>query len=455
MFGKMPAVCNLILDALVIGNGPAGMSIVGELTGKVSGRYEKGTHPVKEFDALMASRINEAGSNLLRDLRTDDFVMSDYAHYPTRSKNPMSQYFDYINHPFADIGGTASMTCLRYTDTPTNLRVMAIGSGTHGGSWATMPRDMPAASPGHWMRLPGSAYQKWYDHPRPPRGQIADTYKHYPEMMGIADNFLNEKVVKASFTAKGFDLDGEQASYWEVETDSGKALRATNLILANGMYDVPRKLNVPGEELSHVTYREVGELESGSTIVVVGAGLSAADFIATVDESVTIHHIFRTSAKDTLIGEKFSTPSDIYSEYFSLWQLMSGRVKRDTYRPHPSSVVSSITENSVVIKDSKGGGEEEVISTDAGSRVFIMIGSVPDFSFFDADTQQALQNASSIVDRKYYLPHDAWTSKIKVPGLQSVYAAGPIRGDNFVRFFLGDAIAITKDILKQNKQHPS
>ena len=456
MFDKMPAVCNLILDVLVIGNGPAGMALVGELTGKVSARYQKGSHPVKQFDEMMNSRMAEASSDLLRDLRTDDLVMSEFSHSPTRSKHPMAQYFDYINHPFADIGGTASMCCLRYTNTPTNLKVLAIGAATPGGSWATMPPNMPAASPGHWMRLPGSSHQRWFDHPRPPRGEIAETYKNYPEVMGIDDHFLNyETVSKAKFTPEGFNLDGEQESYWEVETNLGKSFRTRNIVLANGMYDIPRKLNVPGEHLKHVSYRGVTDLKEGSSIVVVGAGLSAADFIATVDDSVTIHHVFRTEADKTFIGEKFNTPSDVYNEYYSLYQHMTGMSKRSNYRSYPSSVVTSITENSVVIDRTAVSGEKRQIQIDENSssmRVFIMIGSLPDFSFFDSDTQKAIQNASRLIDRKVQIPADDWTSKVLISQVRSLYAAGPIRGDNFVRFFLGDAIGITRDVINQKKK---
>ncbi|RTQ53662.1 YpdA family putative bacillithiol disulfide reductase [Hymenobacter gummosus] len=70
-------------------------------------------------------------------------------------------------------------------------------------------------------------------------------------------------------------LDGEPAQY-RVVTDKGE-IRARYVVVATGFYDVPVKLNVPGEELPHVShyYKEPYQ-HAGQRVLVVGAKNSAA-----------------------------------------------------------------------------------------------------------------------------------------------------------------------------------
>ena len=83
---------------------------------------------------------------------------------------------------------------------------------------------------------------------------------------------------------------------------------AQNVVLATGQADTPNCLDVPGEDLPVVLHKlseltrlvRAGELGPAShPVIVVGAGLSAADAIVTAQaHSIPIVHVFRKQARD-------------------------------------------------------------------------------------------------------------------------------------------------------------
>ena len=83
---------------------------------------------------------------------------------------------------------------------------------------------------------------------------------------------------------------------------------AQNVVLATGQADTPNCLDVPGEDLPVVLHKlseltrliRTGELgPTSDPIIVVGAGLSAADAIVTAQtHSIPIVHVFRKQARD-------------------------------------------------------------------------------------------------------------------------------------------------------------
>lgn len=83
---------------------------------------------------------------------------------------------------------------------------------------------------------------------------------------------------------------------------------AQNVVLATGQADTPNCLNVPGEDLPVVLHKlsqltrlvKMGDLGPDSDpVIIVGAGLSAADAIVTAQShSIPIVHVFRKQARD-------------------------------------------------------------------------------------------------------------------------------------------------------------
>ena len=142
---------------------------------------------------------------------------------------------------------------------------------------------------------------------------------------------------------------------------------AKKLILATGYYDLPNFLNVPGENLPHVShYFTDPHPYWNKDVVVIGAKNSAAE--AALD-------LFRGGARVTLIhrgGElgrslKYWVRPDI-----------ENRIKAGEIQARFNAKVERFEPGKVIIHN--GGGREEL----PAFHVFAMTGYHPDFSFLEA-----------------------------------------------------------------------
>lgn len=81
-------------------------------------------------------------------------------------------------------------------------------------------------------------------------------------------------------------IDPAPDGMWEVHSESQRTWRAANVILALGVRGAPRKLSVPGEELSKVAYRLLEPEEfAGQHVLVVGGGNSAVETALALSDS--------------------------------------------------------------------------------------------------------------------------------------------------------------------------
>jgi thioredoxin reductase/NAD-dependent dihydropyrimidine dehydrogenase PreA subunit len=99
--------------------------------------------------------------------------------------------------------------------------------------------------------------------------------EHFLELM---EGLVSEHRLDVCFGQKARDVRRGDDGVFEVTTLSGGAHRAHNVILALGRRGTPRKLGVPGEELSKVMYRLIdAESYRGQKVLVVGGGDSAVE----------------------------------------------------------------------------------------------------------------------------------------------------------------------------------
>ena len=185
-------------------------------------------------------------------------------------------------------------------------------------------------------------------------------------------------------------------------------------------------------------------------LLVVGAGLSAADAIVTaLNQGVKTVHAFRKSPSDpSMIFKKL--PSAIYPEYHRIYKMMSsgvgsGGVTNAPYSPLAEHRLSEICGNREVRLVSTLTGESTTMRV---SFVVILIGSSPNMSFLEEKLTRDLGVVPDApIDRSNPVNFDLYTNQ--AVNQRGIYAMGPLVGDNFVRFLQGGALAITGDILRK------
>lgn len=102
--------------------------------------------------------------------------------------------------------------------------------------------------------------------PKPTRREALEYYRRAAESFDLDIN-LYEEVQK---------IDGKDGEF-VVNTDKGH-YEASKVVVATGFYDIPKKMNVPGEELDKVKhYYDEAHPYAWQDILVIGGGNSAVD----------------------------------------------------------------------------------------------------------------------------------------------------------------------------------
>ena len=189
---------------------------------------------------------------------------------------------------------------------------------------------------------------------------------------------------------------------FEVTTDKGN-YSANKIILSTGFYDLPYKLDVPGEDLPKVKhYYDEPHPYFGMKVAVVGAANSAVDVAL---------ETYRKGAKEvTMIVREPSL-----SESVKYWVKpdVENRIKEGSIKSFFSSNIKEITRESIHINTPDG---DVTIENDF---VLAMTGYQPDFSFLK-------KIGIEIGDDEHKTPvHDPDTMMTNVDG---IYLAGVICG---------------------------
>ena len=219
---------------------------------------------------------------------------------------------------------------------------------------------------------------------------------------------------------------------------------AKNLVLATGVNDSPRKLGVPGEDQSFVRHSISEALPTdrgGRPVMVVGAGLAAADVVIhTLSKGGRVVHVFHQDATDQRLVYNTMDPS-IYPEYIDLYQRMCGRVQDAQYTPLPLHRVQSFAEGGVCTLHNLRDGRTSVVEV---SQALVLIGGQAQLDFLpECITRQLGLKTGQPIDTKRN-PMDLDPYTFESEHFPSLFALGPLSGDNFVRFVLGGAVGITK-----------
>ena len=199
-------------------------------------------------------------------------------------------------------------------------------------------------------------------------------------------------------------LDGHDGNFTVTsKTEKGIEQRysAKKVVIATGYYDLPNKMDVPGEELPHVShyYTEPHEFWN-QDVVVIGGKNSAAE--AALD-------LYRNGARVTLVHRNADLGATI--KYWVRPDI-ENRIKAEQVKALFNTRVTTITSEEVIVQN--GGGENRL----PARQVFALTGYHPDFAFIeslgvklDAQTKKPAQNPETL--------------ESNVPGL---YLAGVVIG---------------------------
>jgi thioredoxin reductase (NADPH) len=225
---------------------------------------------------------------------------------------------------------------------------------------------------------------------KPKRNEALEYYRRI-----VTSNQLNihlfEKVSKVLRETEGFS----------VETDRGN-YRAENVIIATGFYDLPNRLEVPGEDLPKVShYYKDPHFYASQKLAVVGASNSAVDAAL---------ECWRKGAEVTMIVRGPEIGQRV--KYWVRPDILN-RIEEGSIRAFFDSTVTEIRPREILIQTPEG---EKTLPNDF---VLALTGYQPNFTFL----QEAGIHLSD--DEKRLPSYDPETMETNVPGL---YLAGVICG---------------------------
>ena len=296
-----------------------------------------------------------------------------------------------------------------------NLSYLVIDKGCLVNSLYNYPKNMTFFSTSDKLEIGGVPFIS--HNSKPTKSEALEYYRRVVSSWEL-DIKLYEEVIEI-----------KKGDNFNVKTSKGKYI-AKKVILSTGFYDLPYKLNVPGENLSKVKhYYDEPHPYFGMRVAVVGAANSAVDVAL---------ETFRKGAKEVTMVVRESS----LSESVKYWVKpdVENRIEEGSIKSFFDSNITKITEDSICINTPEG---EKTIENDF---VLAMTGYQPDFSFLK-------KIGIEIGEDEYKTPiHDSETMETNISG---VYLAGVICGGLktnkwFIENSRDHATQIISAILKNN-----
>ncbi len=226
--------------------------------------------------------------------------------------------------------------------------------------------------------------------PKPGRQEALEYYQGITRHRDININ-LYEKVESIDKKDDIFEIGTSKNTYY-----------AKNVVIATGFYDIPKLMDIPGEELPkvHHYYKEPYPY-ANQKVVVVGASNSAVDAAL---------ETYRKGAEVTMIIKH-----DEISKSVKYWVKpdIENRIKEGSIKAYFNAEMSEITEKTVLFKDENGTTHE--IENDF---VLAMTGYLPDFVFLK-------QCGINLEGPQWKPTYNADTMETNV---QNLYLAGVVSG---------------------------
>lgn len=302
------------------------------------------------------------------------------------------------------IGIACALECQKH-----NLSYVALEKGTLVNSLYNYPLDMTFFSTSEKLEIDHIPFMSV--NPKPKRIEALEYYRRV-----VSNNDLNirlfEKVLSAKKENGQFEVVSEKNTY-----------TAKHLIVATGFYDIPKLLNVPGEDLPKVShYYKEAHFYTTQNVVVVGASNSAVDAAL---------EIWQKGGNVTMVvrGESIG-------DRVKYWVKpnIENRIAEGSIAAYFESELEEIKPEEVIIRTPEG---KVTLPNDF---VIALTGYRPNFEFLEALGITLSQ------DGKYYPTYNEETMETNVPGL---YLAGVICGGMDTHlWFIENSVIHAKKIVK-------
>ncbi|KAK0400244.1 hypothetical protein QR680_003418 [Steinernema hermaphroditum] len=379
-------------NVVIIGNGPAGLSLSAFLSGWTPFYNENKAHPNARLHARLCKNLEE--SLLDQDLSWFEDEFGDSYNQAVR---PYSALYDSLARPEADMG-INHPRALRMNYKPENaVDHIVLGQGPIGGSWNDYDDEMVSVSFGSWMDLPGLSIFEWLGGEpmcaRLPAIVIRTYMQAYADATHVADR------VRCFHTVTNLSKFVDEATglhYWHVfgYNEEGQLfmIKCEKVVLACGKNRC-KTLKVDGEaDEENVVYevtqlkkfldrnpclplsvrKEIDDFDTFATptvpyllepecdrrVVVVGDGISAADAVLhCLNNDVPVLHVMRRSERQLRSVMLARLSTSVYPEYTRVFRLMTGKVTDPFYERINCGEVMSIKMPSVAVVRSPQGIE--------------------------------------------------------------------------------------------------
>ena len=252
--------------------------------------------------------------------------------------------------------------------------------------------------------------------PKPGRQDALEYYQ------GIA----RQKALKIKLYEKVVNISKNER--FEIQTSKAKYL-AKNVIIATGFYDIPKLLNVPGENLPKVKHYYTEPYPyANQKVVVIGASNSAVDAAL---------ETYRKGAEVTMIikGSEISS-----SVKYWVKPDIENRIAEGSIKAFFNAEMQEIKDSTVIFKDDRGSIHEI-----ENNFVLAMTGYLPDFDF--------LKNSGILLRNENLIPK--YNPETMETNIKNLYLAGVVCGgkDTHLWFIENSRIhakQIIKDIISKN-----
>ena len=225
---------------------------------------------------------------------------------------------------------------------------------------------------------------------KPKRNEALEYYRRI-----VTSNHLNislfEKVNSINKIDGLFNIVSDKSTY-----------QSNNVIISTGFYDIPNRMNVPGEDLKKVThYYKDPHYYSNQKVAVIGASNSSVDAAL---------ECYRKGAEVSLIIRGQEVGQRV--KYWVRPDIIN-RIEEGSIKVYYNSVVSEITEDEIILNSPTG-----TISL-KNDYVLALTGYMPNFSFLEKIGIQLTQ------DEKRLPQYDPETMETNI---ENLYLAGAICG---------------------------